>query len=124
MGSAFATEQGRELSRDDWAAYFEAINRRLEDGAVLDAAVEVTTEKIDGTEAEGLPLDSITWEDGDDQIAIGLGGRDRRFPAVLWHFADHPAEVWVREEGEIPTAIGIESTDGSYTFVRLEPAGG
>jgi len=28
-----------------------------------------------GTEAERLPLNSITYEDGDDQIAIGVGGR-------------------------------------------------
>jgi len=118
---AFIGAQARELDRSEWAAYFHELNRRLEDGLELEAAIEVSGEKIDGTEAEGLPLDGITWEDGDDQIAIGLGGRGRRFPAVLWHFVDHPARIWVREDGGTPVALGVEAEDGTYTFVRLTP---
>jgi hypothetical protein len=117
--STSAGEQARELDPAEWAGYFDGLNRRLEDGLQLAAAIEIAGEKIDGTEAEGLPLDSVTWEDGDDQIAIGLGGRGRRFPAALWHFVDHPARVWVREQDGVPVALGVEAEDGTYTFVRL-----
>jgi hypothetical protein len=115
-------EQARELDRPEWGPYFDALNKRIENGLDLEAAIEIAGEQIDGTEAELLPLDGITFEDGDDQIAIGLGGRGRRYPAALWHYADHPVRVWVHEDGDIPTAIGVESADGTYTFVRLKPA--
>jgi hypothetical protein len=120
------TEERRTLDRSEWSSYFDRIDKEIEQGLQLDAAIEVTSEAIDGTEADPLPLDSITYEDGDDQIAIGLGGRGRRFPTVLWHYVDHPTTVWVREDGALPAAIGIESGDDEhpYTFVRLQHAGG
>jgi hypothetical protein len=122
MEAASLREQGRELSQPEWQPYFEAINRRLEDGLALEATIEIAGATVDGTEAERLPLDGITYEDGDDEVAIGVGGRGRRFPAVLWHFVDHPARVWVREDEGVPAAIGVEAEDGTYTFVRLRPA--
>jgi len=65
----------------------------LRDGTLLEATISVAADEPGGTEAEGLPLASITHEDGDHQIAIGLGGRGLRFPAVLWHFVDRPRQV-------------------------------
>ena len=78
-----------------WSDYFEDVNRRLEGGLDLEATLELVTEEIVGPEAERLPLDSITHEDGDDEIAIGLGGRGQKFPAVLWHFVEGPRQVWI-----------------------------
>ena len=126
MTSASRAGQRRELAREEWAPYFDVLNKRLEQGLRLDAAVEVTSEATDGTEAEALPLVSITYEKHDDQIAIGLGGRGPRFPAALWHYVDHPTLVWVRENGDIPVAIGIEGgdEDRTYTFVRVDSIGG
>lgn len=114
----------RELDRSVWPTYFDEISKRLEHENDLWAALAVTTDKVDGTEADSLPLNSITFEDGDDQIAIGLGGRGKRFPAVVWHFVDRPAHVWVREEGDVPASIGIEAGDGSYHFLDLRPGDG
>lgn len=122
MNAQSTSTEARELPRREWAAWFDSLNRRLEDGARLDAAIEVAGEVVDGTEAEGLPLNSITYEDGDDAIAIGLGARGSRFPSALWHFAEHPANIWVREEDGVPRSIGIEAEDGTYTFIRLDPA--
>jgi hypothetical protein len=125
MGTtASDTTDRRELDRSEWGDYFNAINKRLEDGTQIEAAIDVASDVVHGTEANLLPLDGITWEDGDDQIAIGLGGRGQRYPAVLWHFVDHPVHVWVNEDGDLPTAIGIESSDGTYTFVRVRTGGG
>jgi hypothetical protein len=124
MTSGPGTEQRRELDRSEWFPYFNELTRRIEQGTRLVAAIEATSELIDGTEADPLPLDSITYERGDDQVAIGLGGRGRRYPAVLWHYVDHPTLIWVREDGDLPVAIGIESgdEDRTYTFLRIERA--
>ena len=59
------------------------------------------------------------YEDGDDQIAIGVGGRGRGFPAVLWHFADKPRRVAVTGDGDQPAGLIIESDDETLTLVRL-----
>jgi hypothetical protein len=116
-------DTARELDRSEWFGYFDELTKRIEHGTTLEASIEVTSETIDGTEAELLPLDSITYERGDDQFAIGLGGRSSRYPAVLWHYVDHPARVWVHEHEGLPTGVGIEADDGTYTFVRLQPDG-
>ncbi|MEA2475444.1 MAG: hypothetical protein QOE06_3359 [Thermoleophilaceae bacterium] len=110
------------LDPSEWSRYFDDLNRRIEHGEQFEASVEVTGEDVDGTEVELLPLDGITFERHDDQIAIGVGGRGRRYPAVLWHFVDGPRRVWVREQDGAPASLGIESEDGTYTFVRLRAA--
>jgi hypothetical protein len=127
--TARAESQGREareLDRGEWAQFFEAINRRLEAGEDLEATLELVTREIVGPEAERLPLDSITHEDGDDEIAIGLGGRGQRFPAALWHFVERPRQVWILEREGEPMVIAIDSEDGSRTLLHVfqDAAGG
>ena len=92
MSVGSGAREGRELGERKWAAFFEDLNKRIEDGADFETTIEVVADPTVGTEAERLPLNSITYEDGDDQIAIGVGGRSRRFPAVLWHYVDRPVE--------------------------------
>jgi hypothetical protein len=116
--------EGQVLDRREWAGFFEGLNRRLMEGELLEVTIEVVSDPTDGTEAEHLPLNAITYEDGDDEIAIGLGGRGERFPAVLWHFVDHPREVVIVGEEEVPRGIVIESEDDTLTVVRLYPDGG
>jgi hypothetical protein len=112
--------EGRELGERKWAAFFEDLNKRIEDGADFEATIEVVADPTVGTEAERLPLNSITYEDGDDQIAIGVGGRSRRFPAVLWHYVDRPRRMFVSENDDDElTALIIESEDETLTLVRL-----
>jgi Family of unknown function (DUF5335) len=114
--------QTRELDQQDWGSFFEGINRRLEAGDTIETTIELVSEAIVGPEAVRLPLDSITYEDGDDEIAIGVGGRTTRFPAVLWHFVQGPRQVWVMDNDEQPTVIAIQSEDGTRTLVHLFPA--
>jgi hypothetical protein len=117
-------QQGRDLDQGEWASFFEELNRRIEHGADLEATLEIVTEEIAGTEAERLPLNSITYEDGDDEIAVGLGGRGRRFPAVLWHFVPEPRHVRVDDrDGEL-AAISVLTEDGGLHMLRLYPATG
>jgi hypothetical protein len=119
--AGFEGRETRELEPGRWSDYFDELNRRLEGGLDIEATLELVTEEIVGPEAERLPLDSITHEDGDDEIAIGLGGRGQKFPAVLWHFTEKPRHVWIIERGEEPepAVIAIESEDGSRTLLHL-----
>ena len=104
------TQLGRELPQPEWSDYFTQLDRDLEHGLELEATIElVGPEEPIGTEAERLPLGSITWEHGDDQIAISLGGRGRKYPVVLDHFVDTPRRLWVQEADGHPTAITIEA---------------
>jgi hypothetical protein len=119
MGIDAAARESQELDRNEWGSYFEDLNKRVEDGAELETTIEVVADPTVGTEAERLPLNSITYEEGDDQIAIGVGGRGKRFPSVLWHFVDGPRRVIVTRDDDELTAIVIESEDEALTLVRL-----
>jgi hypothetical protein len=119
MSAGSEVQLDREFDRREWAPFFEDMNRRIEDGAQLEVTLEIVSEEQVGPEAERLPLIGITYEDGDDEIAIGLGGRGRRFPAVLWHFAEHPRQVWAHEEGGQLSAMAFKSEDGTLTLLRL-----
>ena len=119
MSVGAEAREGRELEEPKWAAFFDDLNKRIEDGAGFETTIEVVADPTVGTEAERLPLNSITYEDGDDQIAIGVGGRSRRFPAVLWHYVDRPRRMFVSEDDDELTALIIESEDETLTLVRL-----
>jgi len=114
------TALGRELARSEWSGYLTEFERRLDPGEELETTLElVGPEEPIGTEAERLPLDSVTFEHGDDQIAISLGGRGHRYPVVLRHFVDQPRRMWVHEDDGRPIAITIESEDGTRTLLTL-----
>jgi hypothetical protein len=125
MTTASEKRLGEEIPQSEWATFFDNINRRLEHPPPLfEVTIEVTDDGIEGTEAERLPLNSITWEDGDDQVAIGVGGRGQRYPSVLWHYVDRPRKVNVVREGDgPPSQIAIEQEDGDPTVVRITPEG-
>jgi hypothetical protein len=121
MSTPSDVRRGEQLAMPEWGPYFKSINRLLRDGTLLEATISVAADEAGGTEAEGLPLASITHEDGDDQIAIGLGGRGPRFPAVLWHFVDQPRQVWVDPLDDLPRVISIQSESGARTRVEVHP---
>jgi hypothetical protein len=120
MGIESAARAGQELDQSKWGSYFEDLNKRIEDGAEIETTIEVVADPTVATEAERLPLNSITYEQDDDQIAIGVGGRAKRFPSVLWHYVDQPRRVIVtQDDDDEPRAIIIESEDETLTLVRL-----
>jgi hypothetical protein len=111
--------QGVELPTEEWQPHLDHVNKEIERGADVEVTIEVVGDPIVGTEVERLPLDSITHEDGDDQIAIGVGGRGRRYPAVLWHFVDEPRRLVALDDERLPTGMIVESEDETLTLVRL-----
>jgi hypothetical protein len=122
MGADAIRPAGRELPQEQWAAYFERLNARIEAGEELDVSITLIGDLLGGPEAASLPLASITYEDADDEIAIGLGGRGQLYPAALWHYAETPREVWVEEQRELPRLITIVSADGTRTLLTITPA--
>ena len=116
---AGSERETRELPQEQWAPFFERINERVEDGAEIEATLEIVSNDLVGPEAVRMPLDSITHEDGDDEIAIGLGGRGERFPAALWHFVTAPRQVWIMEREGRLGVIAMHSQNDTRTLVHL-----
>jgi hypothetical protein len=123
QATASEARNGQQVDKPEWAAYFDDLTRRLEHGLELEATLEVVSETVVGTEVERLPLANITYEDGDDEVAIGLGGRGRRYPLVLWHYVERPRMIWVHEHDGVPTAIAIETAEGDLNLMRTYPGG-
>jgi hypothetical protein len=124
ISTASDARGGTRLERPEWAGYFQRLTARLEDGLELEATVDVVADDVVGTEAEWLPLLSITWEGRDEQIAIGLGGRGERYPAALWHYVERPSLVWVHEYDGVPSAIALEDEDGVLTLLQMRDPDG
>jgi hypothetical protein len=121
--TASAARQGSRLEPPAWADYFNQLTRRIEQGLDLEATVEVVGDHGVGEEAEWLPLLNITYDKHGGQVAIGLGGRGERYPAVLWHYVERPKLVWVHEHDGIPSGIAFDDEEGTLTLLRIRPAG-
>ncbi len=104
------------FTRDQWSRYFDTLGHRDD----LLCTIEITGDTIGGTEASALPLDSITYEDGDDQIAVILGGRDARYPAALTHYVHRPRLVELVGHDDEPHKLTIVSVDGSRTDLLFD----
>lgn len=111
-------QDDRELTVEEWAEFFDRLSRRAEHVAI-ETTIELLGGEVPGVEAERLPLAGISYEDGDDEIAIEVGGRGRRFPVVLRHFVDRPRRVLVHDEDGQPVALAIVSEDETTTLLRL-----
>jgi len=107
----------RPLDREDWRELFD----RLSTADDLWVTIEIEGDLIGGTEVARLPLACISHEDGDDQVAVAVGGRTRRYPAVLWHFVDRPRRVQVSEDGDRLVGLAVTGADGTRTVLRLWP---
>jgi hypothetical protein len=121
--TATAAREGSRLETPEWVEYFNRLTRRLEEGLDLEATVEVVGDHGIGEEARWLPLLNITHDKHRGDVAIGLGGRGERYPAVLWHYVERPKLIWVHERDDIPTAIAIDDEEGTLTLLRIRPCG-
>ena len=108
----------RQVPREEWQRYFETLGRSERMRATLEV---VSGELGDQTEAERMPLSSVSYDDRRDAITVAVGGRSERYPVVLWHTLESPKRVDVREEEGRPTAILVETADGVRTILRLIP---
>jgi hypothetical protein len=110
-----------EISRGEWAAFFDSFSRRHEGWL---ATVEVLGEEVGAqTEARELPLVGVSAElkgGEDDAVSIILGGARGDH---ITHTVTRPDRVRVEQaEGGADEALQIESADGSRTLLRFRSA--
>jgi hypothetical protein len=108
-----------ELERSAWRAFFDDLTKEHEGWR---ATVEVTSVDFgDQLEAEALPFAFVEY-DKDDDIVVGVGGRDSRYPVVLQHIVNGPQKVLVDSSApNTATAIEVVGGDGTQTIISLSP---
>ena len=47
----------------------------------------------DQFEAEQMPFAYLEYDDKDDAVNVGVGGKDSRYPVVLRHIIEHPKAI-------------------------------
>jgi hypothetical protein len=109
-----------ELERSAWRHFFDLLTKEHEGWQVT---VEVTSVDIgDQVQAEKLPFAFMEY-DKDDDVIVGVGGRDSRYPVVLQHIVNDPQKVLVDTTApNAATAIDVIGEDGAQTIVSLHPA--
>jgi hypothetical protein len=110
--TAFTTQQ---VEREQWPTLFAEL---VEQQPIV-TSLTIDGDMLGGTEASQLPLESLTYEDGDDQVAIGLDGRDGGH-GVLWHYVDGPRQLLRDDREGLPECLEIISADGTHTVLELE----
>jgi hypothetical protein len=111
-----------DLVAERWTEYFDSIADSIEGSTVT---IEVISAELgDQVDAERLPLAAIGYDPKDDAVEISLGGRDRRYPVVLWHFIFNPQTISIEESSPLtPEAILVTDASDTKTLIRLyEPA--
>ena len=109
----------QEISRNEWAGYFEEFSRRHQGWLVT---VEILGLDIgDQVQVRNLPLEGITVETNDDgdEMTIIAGSRP---DARISHTIRAPLRVWVKQnEQGADEALEIESPAGAV-LVRFRSA--
>jgi hypothetical protein len=125
MMTTFAEPVKRTTTDVNYAAtlvpkQFPALFDRLSRRDDLLCTIQVAGDTVGGTGARSLPLDSITYEDGGDQVAILLGGRQERYPAALTHYVRRPRTVEVVGHDDLPHRLTIVGVDGTRTELLFD----
>lgn len=112
------TESTEELPKAEWHGALEILTREHGGDSVT---IEVASLGYgDQLEAESLPFAYIEYDPHDDEVNVGVGGRDGRYPVVLRHGVEHPERIAlaVLDLGAT-TALEIVDTEGTETIVTL-----
>jgi hypothetical protein len=108
----------RALARESWRTYFDDLYHEM---GTRQARVEIDGTDLGAqTQAEGMVLVGISYDDRDDVLVIGLspGGPDES----IEHLVSSPQRIVVdADEGVIPSAIEAEDAEGHRTLVELGP---
>lgn len=107
-----------DLAAERWTEYFDSIADSIAGNTVT---IEVISEELgDQLDVERLPLQAIGYDPKDDTVEISIGGRDQRYPVVLWHFIAKPKAISVEESSpSIPEAILVTDAAGTKTLIHL-----
>jgi len=111
----------REIERDSWQEYFDALSRELVDSPV---SIEISSpERRPATQASHMALHTLTYDRREDvfEVAVAQGGP--HLPDVLRHMVDHPSHIRVDSVTLLaPMSISVEAPDGTTTLIRVQRA--
>lgn len=108
----------KEISRDEWASFFDEFSRQHEGWLV-------TLEVLKGEggaqlAASELPLVGITTDAGGNSITITVDKTDGN---QITQTIDAPTHVWLEEtEGGAHQALEVESAKGEKVILRFRSA--
>jgi Family of unknown function (DUF5335) len=112
-------EATRELARETWAEYFDALSKEL-----LNEPVSVEIIGAPGPplmEASHLALLALTYDRRDDVFEIAAVRGGPHLPSVLRHLVAHPARIEVDSQTMLaPTTIAVEGPDQVRTVITIE----
>jgi uncharacterized protein DUF5335 len=113
------TTATRELARETWAEYFDALGREL-----LHAPTSIEVEDPSGPlgiEAKHLALHALSYDRRDDMFEVAVAQGGPHLPGVLRHLVDRPVRVVVDNHTMLtPITIAVDGRDGIRTTVRIE----
>ena len=109
-----------EPARHEWSDFFDRVTKDHEGEAVTIEVVGL--DYGDQFEAERMPFGYIEYDDKDDAVIVGVGGKDSRYPVVLRHIVEHPQTILADPPvTNAVQAFDIVGNDGTDTIVTLHP---
>ncbi len=112
------TENSEGLPRSSWRASLDALTKQHEGDEVT---IEVpSTDLGDQYEAEKVPFGYLEYDEHDDMVNVGIGGRDGRYPVVLRHAIEHPQRLFIDlSASDAGSTVGVVGSDGVETIITL-----
>jgi hypothetical protein len=112
-------EATRELARETWSEYFDALSREL-----LNAPVSIEVIAAPGppvVEAEHLALQALTYDRRDDVFEVAAARGGPHLPSVVRHMVDHPTRIEVDSQTMLaPVTIAVDGPDHVRTVIAIE----
>jgi hypothetical protein len=108
----------RELAREAWSEYLDALSREL-----LNAPVSIEiTEGAGPTmiEDDRLALQNLLYDRDEDVFLLAAARGGERTPSVVRHLVDQPRRVAVDTEAMLaPLTLSVDGGDGARTIIRV-----
>lgn len=112
-------EATRELARETWSEFFDALSKEL-----LNAPVSIEVIATPGSpvvEAKRMALHALAYDRRDDvfEVAVARGGP--HLPSLLRHMIDRPARIKVDSQTMLaPVTIAVDGPDDVRTVITIE----
>jgi Family of unknown function (DUF5335) len=117
-----ASQANHEIPKNEWEATLDKLTTAHQGKYVT---LELLSDDFgDEYEAQQIPFAYLEYDPKDDEVNVGVGGRDRRIPVVLRHAVEHPKKILVDAiDPDVPLAVDITAADDSRTVVSFLPGG-
>jgi hypothetical protein len=101
----------KRLEREQWQRYFDGVAKRIPSMRV---GVSILGEEIGvQPEVQGSALIGISWDHHDQVLTVDTANWSHRL--------EHPAQIYVQEEGGTLASIEVIDQDGTKQIVELQP---